>query len=390
MTIEDLISELIYHRVALNSYDTTLVYSFHDQIMRGNGLTEKQSILATRIVKRYSASLGAVLRRDLTPFVQNPTFRLPIRKISSERRLSITNYEPIGRAIKAIFPYNEKTVENIRKSRDTIGQALWDKEEKCWFFSLNETSLQFLSTLESFEYDDSIKMLLDQITQIHNDIEKYVPMLIVEDLTPKLKNCDKNMPDLNQNDLISAIFEARKRGVCTWDETLSNFIESDEVDPMTRSFLKTDPGEKFCVDSDCHEISSISAIVANLLPVMVVVPGGDELNKMLLTQEFFKNLGIDNKDMSVMFRLPSNTHGTFNEFVKFNELNSPIDDNTKVVFVSSKIPKTIFKSGIKFNSVLNLGYSNAHYTMQNFVKNHENAIVYSKAKDIKNIRYGFM
>jgi hypothetical protein len=195
---------------------------------------------------------------------------------------------------------------------------------------------------------------------------------------------------LTSNDLISAIFEARKRGIGTWDETINNFVESDELDPLTRTFLKTDPGEKFGVDSETYKISELSTIILNLLPVMVIVPGGDELDKMTLSTEFFKSNGITNNEMSVMFRLPSNTHQIFNEFVKLNELNSPINENTKVVFVSGKIPKPIFKSGIKFNSVLNLGYSNVHYTMRDFVKNHENGIMYSKDKDIKNLRYGFL
>jgi hypothetical protein len=390
MYIEDLVSELVFCRISLNSYDQNLVFSFHDQICRGSGLTEKQSTLALRIVKRYSTSLSQALIKDIGPFLQNPQFRLSIRKISNEKRLSIVDHQAHGRVIKAIFPYNEKLVENIRKNRDNFSLSLWDKEDKCWYFGLSENSIQFLSSLDNFEVDESIKNFQEQIENIQRDMENHVPMLIIENSVPKLKNCDKNMPELTSNDLISAIFEARKRGVYTWDETINNFIESDELDTLTRSFLKTDPGEKFGVDSGRCEISEISTIILNLLPVMVIIPGGDELDKMSLSTEFFRSQGITNSEMSVMFRLPSNTQATFNEFVKFNELNSPISEKTKVVFVSGKIPKPIFKSGIKFNSVLNLGYSNVHYTMRDFLKNHENGIMYSKEKDIKNLRYGFV
>jgi hypothetical protein len=390
MYIEDLLIELIYNRIGLNSYDSNLVYSFYDQISRGNGLTEKQSVLAVRIVKRYGPALASSIQKNIDGFIQNPQFRLPIRKISSERRLSIVDHRDHGRVIKAVFPYNEKLVESIRKNRDSFGTSLWDREDKCWYFSVSESAIQFLSNLENFEVDELLQSLQEQIANIQRDMEEYVPMLIIENLVPKLKNCDKNVPELIQTDLISAIFEARKRGINTWDETINNFIDSDEVDPITRDFLKTDPSEKFGVDSETYEISRIAPIISNLLPVIVIIPGGDELDKMSLSVELFKNIGISNNDMSVMFRLPSTTHQIFNEFVKFNELNSPIGENTKVVFVSSKIPKPIFKSGIKFNSVLNLGYSNVHYTMRDFVKNHENSIMYSKEKDIKNLRYGFL
>jgi hypothetical protein len=390
MYIEDLLSDLVIYHFVMNSYDTTLVHSFYDQISKGNGLTEKQSTLAVRILKRYSSNLSTALQKDVGQLLENPQFRLAIRKISSEKRLNIVDHQSHGRVIKAVFPYNEKLVETIRKNRDNFSISLWDKDDKCWYFGISETSIQLLTALENFEVDDDIKNYQEQIKHIQQDMEKYVPMLIIENSVPKLKNCDKNVPELTSNDFISAIFEARKRGVYTWDETIDKFIESDEIDPLTRSFLKTDPGEKFGVDSEIYQISDISTIVLNLLPVIVIIPGGDELSKMKLSLDFVKDLGIKNEDISVMFRLPSNTHQIFNEFVKFNELNSPIHADTKVVFVSSKIPKPIFKSGIKFNSVLNLGYSNVHYTMRDFLKNHENGIMYSKEKDIKNLRYGFL
>ena len=135
MYIEDLLSDLIYRRIALNSFDANLVYSFHDQICRGNGLTEKQSVLAVRIVKRYGPSLAASLQKNIDAFVQNPQFRLPLRKISSEKQLTIVDHKDHGRVIKAVFPYNEKIVEQIRKYRSASGtSAAWDADEKCWFF----------------------------------------------------------------------------------------------------------------------------------------------------------------------------------------------------------------------------------------------------------------
>lgn len=390
MNIEDLITELIYGRIALNSWDDSLVHSFHIQTVSGNGLTEKQSVHAIRIVRKHESALSVFLNKDISSYVQNPKFRLPIRKISSEKKLTIVEHQDHGKVIKAVFPYNEKTVGDIRKSKDTIGQAVWNKEEKCWFFSINEQSIQFLTNLDTFEMDETFQKYVDQINSIHSNIEKYVPMLIIEDLAPKLKNCDKNMPDLISKDLFLSIFEARKKGVYTWDETINNFVDSDEVDSLTRTFLKSDPGEKFGINSEIYKISDLAPIISHLFPLMVVIPGSNELDTMTLSYEFFKELGITNKEMSVLFRLPSNTHENFNNFVKLNELNSPITETTKIIFVSGKIPKPIFKSGIKFHSILNLGYNNVHYTLRDFIKNHENTIVYSREKEIRNMKFEFL
>jgi hypothetical protein len=93
--------------------------------------------------------------------------------------------------------------------------------------------------------------------------------------------------------------------------------------------------------------------------------------------EFAYRLGIETKDMSVMFRLP-NEQSDFNQFVKDHELNGPITDTTRIVFVSTKITKPLIKSGVKFNTVINLGYYNyMHFTMSTVVDNARNLVYYS-------------
>jgi len=390
MNIEDLMIALIYSNIKKNDWDTKLGYSFYDQISRGSGFTEKQSNLAIKILSRHHMALSVALNKNIAPFLENPVFRLPIRKISESKQLSVVEHSQHGRVIKAIFPYNEKTVENIRKNRDSIGSAVWDKEEKCWFFALNEESIKFLRDLDNFGTDEMFQNYVSQIKSIEDELENHIPMLVIEDGMPKLKNCASSVPILETTDILTSIFEARKRGIFTWDDTISNFLDSDEVDPLTRDFLKADPSKETGLDKDLHQISEFSAIVKHLLPILVVIPGGNELETMKISCEFLTNLGIANDEMSVLFRLPSTTHENFNNFVKFNELNSPISEKTKVVFVSSKMPKPVLKSKIKFHSSLNLGYSNVHYTMRNFLKNQENSLIYTKEKEIRNIKFGFM
>ena len=125
-------------------------------------------------------------------------------------------------------------------------------------------------------------------------------------------------------------------------------------------------------------------------PTLVIIPGGNELATLTASYEFFKSMDIKNTDMSVMFRLPSETHEIFNNFVKFNELNSPIRNETKIIFVSSKLPKPVLNSKIKFHSILNLGYNNVHYSLRDYVGNHENVMFYSKIKDQRNVNFGYV
>ena len=84
--------------------------------------------------------------------------------------------------------------------------------------------------------------------------------------------------------------------------------------------------------------------------------------------------------LDVLFRLPSDSGSKFNDFVKNNHLNDPISDKTKFVFICTKVPKTILKSDIKFNFIMNLGYVNIHYTVREYMKNCQNVIYYSDKK----------
>jgi hypothetical protein len=295
MNIEDLIVSLTLSNVRLNPWDEKLVHSFYDQIIRGLGFTEKQSVLAVKTLNRHYVGLSAFLQKDVSQFLTTPSYRLPIRQINNTKKISVVPSVVFGKEIKAFFPYNEKIVESIRKNKEDIGHAVWSKEEKCWIFALNENSIQFLSDLSSrehFEVDEEFENLQNQVNLIINNMENYIPMLVVDEKIPKIANFTKNTPLIESKDLMAAIFEARKMGIFTWDETISNFIDSDEVDPTTRLFLKTEPQENFHVDSDFHDISALGQIVTNLSPCLLVIPGGSEYETLVMAHTFMKELGI--------------------------------------------------------------------------------------------------
>jgi hypothetical protein len=88
-----------------------------------------------------------------------------------------------------------------------------------------------------------------------------------------------------------------------------------------------------------------------------------------------------------MFRLP-NEQSAFNEYVRLAGLNNPVDENTRIVFVSTKITKPLIKSGVKFNTVINLGYYNyMHFTMSTVVDNARNLVYYSMKAPTKNNKW---
>jgi hypothetical protein len=297
--------------------------------------------------------------------------------------MSIVDYPLCGRAIKVIFPYKPEVVETFRKYRTAHAAhadlAQWDDEQKAWMFSLSEDNLMFLQELaerEGFELDAEIQEYISQIARVMQDFERHVPTLVIENNVPKFRNVSIKVPELQSTSVLAAAFEARRSGIYAWDELVN--YQLDGIHPITWQFLITDPGEPFYIDSEVAPMSSLTDIVKHLSPCLFVIPGSNELETTQCAYDFLKQAGFADEEISVMFRLPSDRHQQFNEFVRTRNLNSPITDATKIIFISCKLPKTVVKSNMKFNCIINLGFESAHYTTKAFIRNHENLVNFSK------------
>lgn len=390
--IEDLIVDLNSY-INLNTYDKTVVSSFVNQIFSGRGFTEKQRELAVRILKKYSTKLEVAIRKSVASDLSNPQFRFPIRKTPtiSNKRIYITDHPNWGKCINAEFPYDEAKIDQIKKNRDKIILSTWDAESKSWKFSLSEANLHFLQNLtssDSFDFDDEFKEYLDQINQIVNNMENYVPMLVFDNGQVKYKNVSQFVPSLDSTDVIKSIFSARKSGIHTWDENINALLEQSDVHPLVKNFLNNDFKGDFEINSGVEPIDCLKSIVNYMDPCLFVIPGGSELEKTRLVYNFLTGLGYSQDEMSVMFRLSSQDGKDFNDFVKNCGLNNPITDRTKFVFVSIKLPKPVLKTKLKFSSVVSLGKTNVHYTIRDFFKNRENLIYYCEPSKQKEFNFG--
>jgi hypothetical protein len=357
--------------------------------MKGVGLTEKQRGLAVRIPKNYEKNLDIFFNGPVSSFLENPTFKLPVRVIKYVRKISIINHPDYGRSIKLEFPFDEEKIKQIRDKRSIANTIAWDQNLTAWIFSLEESSIKFLMDFvgeDKYEFDQEFTNYLEQTLDILKNIENIVPMLALDNGLPKIVNSLENMPDLTSTDILGAVFEARKLGILTWDENIEECPEIKNLPESIKELLSSDYDEMTVVDSQKTEINVLSYVVEYLSPCLFIIPGGNEIDKLSKAYDFLQDVGIKNSEVSTMFRLPSETGENFNNFVKNNQLNGPISDETKIVFVSTKLPKSVLKSKIKFNSIVNMGTHSAHHTVKDFMKNHENLVIFSEITKIKNMR----
>lgn len=382
MTVEDLIVLTSNHSflLNLNKWDLQAVHSLSYQVAQGTAFTEKQRSLSLRILKKQITNLSGVLSTDLSIFLSNPTFKFPVRVIPSSRTMTVSSNETFGRVVKVAFPYDEKIIETIRQRKSQLDTAAWNNDEKLWVFSLSERNIGFLSEMNKdnvFDIDDTLSMYMQQMMDINNQPEKYVPMLVIEDDCPKFINVPKSVPPCSSKDILPALFEARKRGIFTWDEQIEYFLNHGNISVFTKNFLSSDPGKPLYLNCKNNDMNNLADIVKYMNPCIFIVPAGDEMLKMSQAFDCLKNLGIKNTEMSVMFRMAKENGKEFNDFIKGNMLNSPITQDTKIVFISGKMRKAVAESKIKFHSAIHLGSVSAHYTIRNLLQNQENLVYFS-------------
>lgn len=393
MNIEDLVVFSVRHAVPLNTWDARLVVSIYEQIITKNSLTEKQGAAMVKILKRYHSAISTHAGQDILQYLENPTYRLGIRKINTVKRITIVEHELYERAIQVEFPFDQNIIEAIKSKKHIQHTGQWDSEKKSWIFPLSEYSIAHLAKIaqeNSFEMDAEFTSFVKQYNAVVENIEQYIPILVAENDGVKIRNFDEKLANFSSENILKSVFEARKLGVLTWGENIGDHLETAGTSEITRNFLQSEPGENYHINSEKNDIFSLTDIVQNMTPTLFIIPGGSELEKLQDCCAFLQSIGFEPNEVSVMFRMPKETHENFNNFVKNSGYNNPITDSTRAVFVSGKFPKPILKSGIKFHTVINLGFDNVHYSLRDFVKNHENLVYYTEKFDLKKMEFTWL
>lgn len=364
MYIEDLIAVLANNfAIKIKSqYHKSVISSLYATNSSGSGFTEKQKNFALFILRQYVSELNGELNVDVTQYLTAPTLRYPLRSPATmNKTISIEPHHLLGRAIFVKFPYNEDIINDI-KTAQYYGACFWEADSKAWVSHLSEANIMVAKLVGSkygFEMSHEFREIAASITEVLNSFENYVPMVSYQNGIPVYRNAPDTLPPLDTNDCISAAFQARLSGVSTWDSKFEKAINNQNGDELIKKFLKdAELSVPYDINGTRYPFDSVCKILAHTFPTIVVIPGGTELEKTRVCVQALERFGVDHKDMSVMFRLPSKTNAEFNHFVKDNSLNSAIRKNTKVVFISGKLPKPVLSSGIQFNSVVNMGWLN--------------------------------
>lgn len=376
--------------------DYEILSNMSDQLQMGNALTEKQAMFALRILRNHKNTLSHSIP-EITDSLDDPKWRHPFRSLSMAKQITIEAHTPKSgysgtHGIFVRFPYTHDLVEGMRQRNQTVHdlhRGQWDFQLKTWIFNLTEKNIAYLGDLLTpleFHMDAEFSEYYSEICKIREEIDQYVPMLSYENNKFVIKNSHRSVSQPDPDNLIAALFNAKHQGISTWDDRIQEMIDSHE-NKLSISMLTSSRKKTLWIDSETTAISEFNELFEHGGRIMIVVPGGSELSLTRKWVNFAASQGIEYSNISVMFRLP-NEKAEFNQYIKETGLNNPVSEDTKIVFVSTKITKPIIKSGVKFNTAINLGYYNhMHYSMNVMLENISNFVYYSMKAPVENKRW---
>lgn len=377
MFMEDILDKLVNSTTTLSRiFNYNILVSFHEQNHRKLGLTQKQRSLLEKIFRQHSKKLSQIFNYDIDVYLNNPQYRLAMRSLDQGKYIVIENDQIFGKKFKITFPYDKNIITDLQNTKHNATLCNWDGENRAWTMPVVEKNILYLKNLaknHEFSISNEIHSLFQQVDEIVANMENHVPIVVEENNDYFLQNfrSDRN---LQGNDFIEKLFDARKKAVVHWDTKIEEKLENFDVSNTIKDFLQLAPHEKFTLKMNDIQHSDISYLVKNLYPCLVIIPASETLNFLQKTLKIINEAGFSMSDCSVMFRLPNATDKDFNQFVKDQKLNNPIHENTKVVFVSGKITKPVFESRLYFHSVLSYNSIFPHYGMNNFLKHQGNII----------------
>lgn len=270
--------------IKLARYDEPIVQSMAEQVNKGTGLTDRQSVLAHKIVVKYRRQ-WATAGYDVTDHIDHPKFKLPIRQVDRRRIIDV-----VDNRIEIKFPYDQDLISKLRADAASVpGSLRWHTDRHAWVASLIEPRIIWakeFASLNNFEIGAEFEQILDLVL----DQEDYSIRLIETASGYQIENAAQSLTDyiddnIGYNDLVKLV-DLSPLLKYEVSETITNSL-STRLDPLVIELLLSRSHNS----TYQHEITNVDKIVAyaqitNRWPIYVYESGSKQLYNQM--HELFK------------------------------------------------------------------------------------------------------
>lgn len=387
-TVEDILMMLAgidkgYGRFTIPVDDRGVLVSIAKQVANKVALTERQLVLvherlSRRVYVEQLIKAGLTSEQYQTAIA---TTYYPVREVDRSRSITVINtleHEEIERRvldrmsknhknatwIKIAFPFNKRLIGLVDGLVDASGTNAYMHESgtREHFFRFHD-NIAFLCVAmlkdEGFEIDSELLEYYEKLEQIRDNKEKYLPYAKdgrVENLHPSAQDI---LTEKLGAPCVDNFFRYKDRSLMYGIEYFDEELLAQSMTGctmLTRKIVNRTSPEVLVVPKDF----SIGQIVESMvqlerLPMLFILGPENAESDLRRVHDRVKD-HVSSEEISVLFRMDNDKNPGFNEFVKNQNLNSPVTENTKVVFVSrDKMPKPLLQSGWLPDSVVRVG-----------------------------------
>lgn len=359
-TIEDLLEVLAglqsQAKIQIESSDVNIMHSIARQVFKGTPLTDKQFFLMQDKLKLYRDQFTA-LEYDFDDAIEN--LRQPLRQIDRSKYIKIVSSNEIeiptskhtAQWIKIRFPFSKKIIVLVDQLPKWKAEYFHKPGSHEHYFIMNERNIfNVIDAFKNkqFEIDNTLLEYYQRLEEMKENKQNYIPGIYNFKL--------KNLTDKSISHMISAIGEPTESNLALYkDRTRYYGLHHFDEDELNRSISKLSILSQKIINRSTRTVLikpskytfekvAESLIELNRFPLLVMLTDETPLDELVKVHKAFNNV-IDNSESTVLFRLDNQQNSSFNNYIKENNLNSPLDKNTKIVYISNnKIPKPLVKS----------------------------------------------
>lgn len=361
-TIEDSLELLVGLKKTvsfeLEKSDINFLSSIARQTFKGVALTDRQCNVVKEKLIKYKDQFANKEQYNIHVALDN--LRMPLREIDRSKYVKIVDRSN-ERWIKVRFPFSKKLITEIDYiSRNFRIDYIHDKGSHEHNFKLTERSVfEIINRLlpKHFVIDQELLDLYEKILIMNENKNKHIPGVYNFKL--------QNLSDRATKYMISSIGEPTIDNLALYKDRQDQFglhyFDQDDLTSSLSNFTTLSKNiinrtsTNVFVNNTKYTLNNVAETLLELnrFPLLVVLP--EDTNPLDDLYDVHRSLRgfIEDNESSVLFRLDNNNNAEFNNYIRKNNLNSPLDKTTKVVYISSNnITKPLLKSEWRASATL--------------------------------------